>query len=146
MSDKCTPSPQTRRIIADLAAVPRVVSLGPIAARFVHSLRLIALHDRARRDPIPELATRLASVEAAAKTLALAQSITASWPERLHVSRFCCCAMTHDETTVGALIDAASSRDRSRFDAAVQGLVRPAGIELLWDAALDLVAAELRAA
>ena len=146
MPDHSAPSPRTRPIIARLAAVPRVQTLGPIAARFVYSLRLIALHDRARRDPIPELAMRLASVESAAKSLALAQVVGAVWPENIHVSRFCCCAMSHDEATLGAMVDAATGRNRPAFDAAVQGLIRPARIDALWDATLDLVAADLQGA
>jgi L-amino acid N-acyltransferase YncA len=44
MSD--SPSASTRQVIAALAAPPRVEALGPIAGRFVHALRLIALHER----------------------------------------------------------------------------------------------------
>lgn len=139
-------SSSSQTIIAQLAQPRRVQSFGAIAARFIYSLRLIALHDRARRDPVPELAMRLASVESAAKSLALAQTITQVWPENVTVSRFCCCALTHDEATIGALIDAATARDRTAFDGAVQGLVRPMRIETLWDASVDLIVAELHAA
>ena len=139
-------STRSRAIIADLAAVPRINSLGPIAARFVYSLRLIALHDRAKRDPIPELAIRLASVETAAVAFQLAQTISATWPDAIHVSRFCCCAISHDEATVGAMLDAATDRDRAAFDGVLQGLVRPDRIEALWDASLALVVAEMHAA
>jgi hypothetical protein len=138
-------SAATKATIAKLAQAPRIERLGPIAARFVYSLRLVALHDRARRDPVPELATRLASVEVAARSLALAQAIKQVWPENIHVSRFCCCAMTHDEATVGAMIDAVTQRDRHAFDAAVTGLIRHDRGEMLHEAAQELVLAELSA-
>lgn len=140
------PSASTQDIIARLAAAPRVEALGPIGARFVHALRLIALHERLGRDPIPELAVRLGSVEIAAKSLIFAQTISASWPENIHVSRFCCRLLSHDEVTIGGLVDAAARRDRAGFEDAVAGLVRPERRHRLWDGALALIAAEMRAA
>ena len=38
--------------IQDLAKPVTLASLGPIAGRFVYSLRLIALHERVKRDPV----------------------------------------------------------------------------------------------
>ena len=63
MSRHHTPSATIQNIIASLAAPPRLEALGPIAGRFIHALRLIALHERLGRDPVPELAARLGSVE-----------------------------------------------------------------------------------
>lgn len=137
-------SAHSRSIIAQMAEPPRMGKIGPIAARFLYSLRLIALHDRARRDPLPELAARLGSVEAAAKAFDLAQAISGSWPENIHVSRFCCDLLTHDEATIGALVDAVCERDRPGFESGIAGLIRPDRIERLWDAALDLVVVEMR--
>lgn len=145
MSGKRHPSAPTQDIIAALAAPARAETLGPIGGHFVHALRLIALHERLGRDPVPELAVRLASVEIAAKSLILAQTIAACWPENIHVSRFCCRLLSHDEVTIAALVDAAAARDRSAFEEALAGLVRPERWHRLWDGALALVAAELRA-
>ncbi len=145
MSANRLPSASTQDIIAALAASPRVDALGPIGGRFVHALRLIALHERLGRDPVPELAVRLGSVEIAAKSLILAQTIAACWPENIHVSRFCCRLLSHDEVTIGGLVDAAARRDRRGFEDAVSGLVRPERWHRLWDGALALVAAEMRA-
>lgn len=145
MSGNRLPSASTQDIIARLAAPPRVETLGPIGARFVHALRLIALHERLGRDPVPEMAVRLGSVEIAAKSLILAQTISACWPENIHVSRFCCRLLSHDEVTIGALVDAAARRDRGGFEHALTGLVRPERWHRLWDGALALVAAEMRA-
>ncbi len=132
--------------IAKLADTPKLSEFGPVAARFLYSLRLIALYDRANRDPIPELAVRLSSVETADKALALAKVVTTNWPENLQISRFCCQFLTHDEATIGALVDAAAAGDRGQFDAQIDGLVRPNRKEPLWDAVIDLVGAEMRAA
>ena len=131
-------------IVAQLAEPPRLTGRHPIAARFVYSLRLIALHERARRDPVPELAQRLGSVEVAARSLVLAQTISAIWPENIHVSRFCCGFMGHDEATLAAMIEGAVDCDRAKFEDAAQGLIRPDRTDRLWDSVLGLVAAEAR--
>ncbi len=145
-SHRHTISSTTRATIARLAQPPRIEDTHPLAARFVYSLRLIAVHDQAKRDPVPELATRLGSVETAAKALALAQAIRRTWPEDIHIARFCCGLMSHDEATVAAMVTGAATRDRAGFEAAVSGLVRPDRLHRLWDATLGLVAAEMRAA
>jgi hypothetical protein len=145
MSNHQTPSGTTRNIIAALAIAPRVERLGPVAGRFLHALRLIALHEKMGRDPVPELAVRLGSVEIAAKALILAHAISAAWPENIHVSRFCCRLMSHDEATIGAFVDAAAEGDRVSFEAALAGLIRPERMHRLWEGALALTAAELRA-
>jgi hypothetical protein len=97
------------------------------------------------RDPVPELAVRLGGVEVAAKALILSHAISASWPENIHVSRFCCQLLSHDEATIGAIVDAAAQRDRIGFENALSGLIRPERMHRLWDGALALVAAEMRA-
>ena len=139
-------SPAASRIVEDLARVPRIETFGPIAARFVYSLRLIALHERARRDPVPELTMRLGGVEIAAKSLALAQAIMSVWPENIHVSRFCCQCLTHDEATIAALVEHTVQRRHADFAAQIAGLIRPDREHRLWDAAFALVVAEMHAA
>lgn len=145
MSRHQPPSGTAQSIIAALAEPPRLASLGPVAGRFLHALRLIALHERMGRDPVPELAVRLGSVEVAAKALILAHTISASWPENIHISRFCCRLMSHDEATIGAFVDAAAAGDRLGYEAALTGLIRPERMPRLWEGALALTAAELRA-
>jgi len=139
-------SAASQAVIAKLAQPPRMGTLGPIAARFIYALRLIALHEHAKRDPVPELAVRMGSVEVAAKALMLAQTISATWPENVNVSRFCCCLLSHDEASIGAMIDSASQRDRMGFERVTQGLIRPDRVHRLWDGVLALIAAEARAA
>lgn len=120
--------------------------LDAIGARFVHALRLIALHERLGLDPVPELAMRLHSVETAAKALALGQALSHVWPERIHVACFCSPLLSHDEATIGALVDCAARADRAGFEAAIAGLVRPERVQRLWEPVLALIAAEARTA
>ena len=145
MQHQPIPSATAQQMIAALAVPPRIDVLSPIAGRFIHALRLIALHERMGRDPVPELALRLGSVAIAAKALILAQAISATWPENIHVSRFCCSLLSHDEATIGAFIDAASYGDRAGFEDALAGLIRPERMHRLWEGALALTAAELGA-
>lgn len=145
MSQHHTPSTVAKQTIVGLATPPRIEALGPIAGRFIHALRLIALHERLGRDPVPELAVRLGNVAVAAKALILAHAVSASWPENIHVSRFCCQLLSHDEMTIGAFVDAAAGADRHSFEAALAGLIRTERMHRLWDAALALAAAEVRA-
>jgi len=135
----------SKAIIAQLAEPPRVASLNPIAARFIYSLRLIAVHERAKRDPVPELASRLGSIDIAAKSLALSQVICRSWPENIHVSRFCCGLLSHDEATIAAMIENTHRRDQAGFDDAISGLIRPERVHRLHEAVQELVTAELSA-
>jgi len=145
MSQNRSSQSTSRAVIAQLAQPSRLADQHPVAARFIYALRLIALHDNARRDPVPELAARLGGVEIAAKALALAQAVKCTWPEDVHVSRFCCGLLSHDEATISAMIGCAVERDPSGFDATVKGLIRPDRIDRLWECVLDLATAELGA-
>lgn len=140
-----SPSATAKNIIAALAVPPRVEGLGPIGGRFVHALRLIALHERMGRDPVPELAVRMGGVEVAAKALILAHTVSASWPENIHISRFCCRLLSHDEMTIGGFVDAAARGDRVDFEDTLTGLIRADRMHRLWESALALAAAEMRA-
>jgi hypothetical protein len=132
-------------MISGLLQPMRMEGLGPVARRAIYSLRLIAVHERAGRDPVSELAMRLGNVETAAKALALGQAVAATWPENICFSRFCCDLLTHDEATIAALVTGAVQRDRSGFEAAIAGLIRPDRAHILWEAVLSLVAAEAHA-
>ncbi len=132
--------------IEGLSQPRRITDLGPVAARFTYALRLIALHERARRDPVPELAARLGNMEIAAKSLALSYAIASTWPEDIHITRFCCPLLSHDEATIGTLIDCAGRRDSTGFAQQIEGLIRAERVHRLWDAVLGLLNAEMRAA
>ncbi len=137
-----TPEAGKGNWIAALAEPAKIEMLGPIAARFIYSLRLIALHERARQDPVPELAVRLGNVSAASRSLSLAQAISRTWPENIHVARFCCRMLSHDEACIGAMIDHATARSRIEFGRELGGLVRPERIAELWDRTQALILAE----
>jgi hypothetical protein len=145
MNKPTRPAIDTSAILEKLAQVASISQLDAVASRFVYSLRLIALHERVKRDPVPELTMRLGGVDIAARTLGLSHVIASVWPENVHVSPFCCQRLTHDEATIGALLDRAWGRDRNGFEQQVEGLVRPERVHRLWDATLALVQAELRA-
>jgi len=146
MDNQSSPPPATQRLLQSLAAKPCITSLGPIAGRFIYALRLIAVHERVGRDPVPELANRLQSVDVAARALVFSQAIRATWPENVQVSCFCSSGMTHDEATIGALVDCATNRDLSGFERQIDGLIRPSRVHRLWLGAIELVAAEAHGA
>ena len=136
---------QTERFAEQISALreaPKITDLHPVAARFIYSLRLIAAYKRAKRDPAAELANRLGSIQTAIKALQLVETIGHSWPEAVLVQRFCCGCLSHDESTLGAMLDAAWHNDRASFNDQLAGLVRSERIDRVWDDALQLVMAE----
>lgn len=134
-----TPPPWLLR----LQAPTSITTLPALAARFLYSLRLIALYRSAGRDPAAELAVRLESMSAALHALELSGAIQHCWPEPVVVSRFCCDMLSHDELTIGRMIEAAACHDRAECTRQLDGLLRPERIAILWDAAVQLVGAEL---
>jgi hypothetical protein len=54
--------------------------------------------------------------------------------------------LSHDEAAIGTFVDAAARGERAGFEQVLMGLVRSDRMHRLWDAALALTAAELRAA
>lgn len=126
-----------------LQAPTIIGALPPLAARFLYSLRLIALYRAAGRDPAAELAVRLESMSAAVHAMELSEAILHCWPEPVVVSRFCCEMLSHDELTIGRMIGAAAGHDRAEFARQLDGLLRAERIDILWDAAVQLVGAEL---
>lgn len=129
--------------LAQLRCPRRITAIEPVAARFIYSLRLIAVHERARRDPVAELACRLGSVAVAVKALQLAEGLCRSWPEPISVRRFCCQVLSHDEATIAAMIEAAWHNRREAFFAQLEGLVRRDRIERLWRESVELAAGEM---
>lgn len=117
-------------------------TLHPVAARYIHALRLIAIHARAGRDPTAELALRLGSMAVAVKALQLTDSLGACWPEPIQLRRFCCRALSHDEATIAALLEAAWRNRHDAFERQLAGLLRPERAERLWGDCVELVACE----
>ena len=112
------------QIIARLAQPADLRTLPLPVLHIVMAMRLAALFDRAGRDLLGELATRLGSVTAAEQLLSLGQAIVRTWPEHYVAGRPCCMRMTPDERTVAGMAQAASRGDRDAFARELQGFVR----------------------
>lgn len=125
---------------------PMITSLNAVAARFIYSVRLVALYRHAKRDPAPELAARLGSFPVAIKSLQLIETIGQTWPEAVSVQRFCCRCLSHDEATIGAMVQACARHDFDGYSAQLAGLIRKGGIAALWGETVELITAELTCA
>lgn len=112
-------------IIASLARPQDVRALSLTSLHTVMAMRLCALFERAGRDPVPDLAQRYRSVEAARAMHALARKVIRSWPDPFLVNRPCQLLMTPDEMTLAAMTRHAIAGDRPGFDDALAGFVRP---------------------
>lgn len=106
----------------------------------VMAMRLCALFDQAGCDPVPDLARRYRSIEAACAVHGLVQTIKQVWPEPFMVNRPCCHAMTPDEVTLSALVRNARSGNRQGFARAVDGFVRAERHPALYEATVHAVA------
>lgn len=104
------------------------------------AMRLCALFEASGRDPLPDLAQRYRSIEAACAVHGLVQTIKRVWPEPFMVNRPCCLAMTPDETTLVALSRAAVSGKREAFSEAITGFVRADRHDALYNATIHAVA------
>ena len=134
---------RTESWIERLKRPQRMEHIEPVAARFIFSLRLIAVHHRAKRDPTSELTARLGNIAIAVKAFQLSETLCQTWPEPICLRPFCCQALSHDETTIAAMLEAAWSGQRDLFVDQLNGLVRRDRIEWLWRDCSELVASEL---
>jgi hypothetical protein len=106
----------------------------------VMAMRLCALFEKAGRDPVPDLARRYRSIEAACAVHGLVQTIKHVWPEPFMVNRPCCHAMSPDEVTLAALVRTARSADRTGFAQEVDGFVRAERHAALYEPTVHAVA------
>lgn len=127
-------------LIATLARAQDVRGLTLTALHTVMAMRLCAVFEAAARDPVPDLARRYHSIEAACAVHGLVATIRQVWPEPFMVSRPCCLRMTPDETTLAAMVRAATAADRARFANAIAGFVRADRHNALYEATLHAVA------
>lgn len=126
--------------IEKLARPRDVRGLALKSLHMVMAMRLCALFDQAGRDPVPDLARRYRSIEAACAVHGLVQTIKQVWPEPFMVNRPCCHAMTPDEVTLSALVRTARSGNRAGFAQAVDGFVRAERHAALYEATVHAVA------
>lgn len=65
------------------------------------------------RDPLPDLAVRLRSMDAARRVVHLVDALQQDWPEHFLVNRPCCMALTPDEALMGDLAQHALQGDEN---------------------------------
>ncbi|WP_332812729.1 hypothetical protein [Sphingomonas sp.] len=105
--------------IMPLDKLTRIVSLdalSPDQASVIEAVRVWALMTRMRRSPDRAVAEKLGSRPAATQCRLLLSEVAAAWPDRLCVSPPCSEALSHDEETLLAMVDAAGRGDRPGFD------------------------------
>jgi len=104
----------------DLSALFRFKDLRAYPLTAMHMImgtRLCILFGQAGRDPLPDLAVRLRSMDAARRVARLVRSIQESWPDAFLIHRPCCMALSPDEALLGDIAVTAFQGDE---DAAVQ--------------------------
>ena len=135
------PASSTRAaIVAALARPADLRAQDLVAVHLVSAVRVCALADHAGRDALPELAGRYGNVDVARGVLTLVRTIGRTWPEPYVAGRPCCMAMTPDERTLAAMVQAARAGNRPAFCAAIEGFIRPARHDRLFDATVRAVA------
>ena len=104
------------------------------------AMRLCALFERVGRDPVPDLAHRYRSIEAACAVDGMVRTLIRTWPEPFMVNRPCCLALSPDEVTLSAMVRAALIGNRAGFAMSVEGFVRADRHDALYEATLHAVA------
>ncbi len=127
-------------LVDSLARPQDVRALTLTGLHMTMAMRLCAMFDTAGRDPVPDLARRYHSIEAACAVHGLVQTIKQVWPEPFMVNRPCCLAMTPDEASLSALVRHALAADRARFSGIVDGFVRTDRHGALYEATVHAVA------
>lgn len=127
-------------LIESLARPQDVRALTLTGLHMTMAMRLCAMFDAAARDPVPDLARRYHSIEAACAVHGLVQTIKRVWPEPFMVNRPCCLSMTPDEATLSALVRKALSADRAGFSDVADGFVRADRHAALYEATVHAVA------
>lgn len=83
------------------------------AMHMIMATRLCILYGQAGRDPLPDLAVRLRSMDAARLVDCIVQTVQEHWPEHFLVHRRCCLALSPDEALLGDLTIAATQGDEA---------------------------------
>ena len=125
-----------QRFAATIAALARPADLRALplpAMHLVMAMRLCALFELAGREPLVELTRRFASVTAAEQVLALTRMVGRSWPQAFVVSRPCCLRLSPDERTLANIARAAMAGDRAACARELDGFVRPAWHDPVYD-------------
>jgi len=125
----------------DLSALFRFkdLRLYPLTAmHMIMATRICIMFGQAGRDPLPDLAVRLRSMEAARRIGRLVRTLQRSWPETFLVHRPCCMALSPDEALLGDLAVAATQGDEDGALQMLRDVLPPEASRLIF---LDAVAA-----
>jgi hypothetical protein len=106
-----------------LARTPDFREMDAPGIRLTAALRLWVVLTGLGRCPLPAVAGRLASAEAAVQLHILLEEIGAAWPEPFCVAPPCCPRLSHDEALAVAMVGAAAARDRPAFDRLLQEML-----------------------
>ncbi len=137
------PSETSARFFAMIEGMARPQDVRGLSLKSLHmvmAMRLCALFDAAGQDPVPDLARRYRSIEAACAVHGLMLTVKQVWPEPFLVNRPCCHAMTPDEATLAALARATRAGNREAFTSVIAGFVRADRHEALYNATIHAVA------
>lgn len=104
----------------------------PAAVRLVMAIRIAALCSARKVDVLPAIAERTGCQRLALRLLHFIAVAGNAWPEPFIVSPPCCRALSHDETLLVALTEAANDDDRPRFDRHSADLLNEEVRDLLW--------------
>ncbi len=125
----------------DALGRPQDIRALPLSGlRLVVALRLCAQFERAARDPVPELAQRFRSTEAACAVHDLIVTVVDSWPEPFTFNGPCCLSLSPDEATLAAMSRAALHADHAGFFRSIDGFVRQDRQQALYNSTLHAVA------
>jgi hypothetical protein len=100
--------------------------------RLTAALRLWVVLTRLGRCPMPAVAGRLASADAAVQLHILLEEIGSAWPEPFRVAPPCCPRLSHDEALAVAMVRAAAASERPAFDRLLQEMLPAAARDRLF--------------
>jgi len=98
----------------DLSALFRFRDLRAYPLTAMHMImatRLCILFGQSGRDPLPDLAVRLRSMEAAHRVTRLVRALQDVWPDNFLIHRPCCMALSPDEALLGDIAVTATQGD-----------------------------------
>jgi len=84
------------------------------AMHVVMGMRLCILYGQAGRDPLPDLAVRLRSMDAARRVERVVRTVQGAWPEHFLIHRPCSMGLTPDEAVIAQLSVAAAEGNEAR--------------------------------
>jgi len=100
--------------LSSLFALRDLRSFPLSAMHVVMGMRLCILYGQAGRDPLPDLAVRLRSMDAARRIERVVRTVQCAWPDHFLIHRPCSMELTPDEAVVAQLAVAATEGHEAR--------------------------------